>query len=194
MALPPKQSRSSVHTCLSGYWHAQPVPWFDVTVRNLTMVAAYVCLNLFAYFVTDNRYDHKTNVGYLAAGNSVVLLLPALRNGLSKALLGWSFDQVIGMHRWLGRGTIFLVTVHACLAIRDWEVTLRADWTSQAMRDQIFHDNKYLYGFLGWMTSLLLLVTSFRWIRRNHWNTFMLTHLLYVVFYAFAYLHTPDGK
>jgi NAD(P)H-flavin reductase len=93
---------------------------------------------------------------------------------------------VIGLHRWLGRATIGITTAHSVLAMIRW-----ADGGLD-VTTQTFGERKYQYGFVGWMAALVLLVTSVEPVRRRCWNFFMTVHLMYFVFYAFAFLHTPE--
>ena len=56
-----------------------------------------------------------------------------------------------------------------------------------------FTDAKYVRGFVAWVMVVVIALTALPFIRRSRWEVFRYTHTLFIVFFVFAYLHTPDA-
>lgn len=66
-----------------------------------------------------------------------------------------------------------------------------AQWADTGLSNQMLQQDKYIKGFVAWCASLSMVVTSLPWVRRQHYNVFRYAHFAYVLFFVFAYLHTP---
>jgi hypothetical protein len=55
-----------------------------------------------------------------------------------------------------------------------------------------FTTSKYLNGFIAWSALALIVLTSLPIIRQKLFEFFRYTHYAFIVFFAFAYLHTPS--
>ncbi len=55
---------------------------FDAQVVELLVFLSYIGINMALLFLIKNKFDYAKNIGYLAIANSVILVLPALRNSI----------------------------------------------------------------------------------------------------------------
>jgi len=62
--------------------------------------------------------------------------------------------------------------------------------SAPAPDDLLFHDEKNLNGFISWVFIVVITFTSLEYFRRHHFRIFLSTHFFFVIFFAFAWLHT----
>jgi hypothetical protein len=53
-------------------------------------------------------------------------------------------------------------------------------------------DSKFKFGFIAWGSLVLMACTSLPYIRRYWFEVFKYSHYLFIVFFVFAFLHTPE--
>eukprot|EP00047_Mylnosiga_fluctuans_P023153 m.132971 g.132971 ORF g.132971 m.132971 type:complete len:910 (+) comp9496_c0_seq2:206-2935(+) len=162
------------------------IPYIDAPVWAATLILLYVLGNMVAMLHPLNGMDMATNFGYLSGANACLLLIPATRNSLMGLLFGIPFDRHVALHRFLGLFAVFLVVLHTILFWDKWQreagTSISLTWTNR----------KYLYGTIGAIGGIMLVLTSLPWVRRNHFNVFFGNHLFWaIIFYTFAMLHTP---
>jgi len=124
-------------------------------------------------------------LGDLTAANSLLLALPATRNSVMVWFLGIPFDKTILYHRWLGRFTIVLVTLHSILAYVSWA---QGNLSIAAQQAQTI----YIYGLVSWISALLLWISSIDWMRRQKFQLFLYSHYIFFAFYILGALHNED--
>ena len=92
-------------------------------------------------------------------------------------LLGIPFDRTIMYHRWIGRFTLILLTIHVFWAWQNWianGLTIASQLNSQ----------KYLFGLLGWISLILITLFSLPWIRRKQFEIFYYSHTLVYAYFV----------
>ena len=126
------------------------------TTGNVLFVVIYAALNVAALLVSDHSVDR--GLGSLAAANTMLLVVPATRNNVLTLLLGLPFDRVVLHHRFLGRATITIVFAHFIMYL-----------------DQLMariSEHLYWTGLGAFCFLLVILVTTFDWVRRKQFNVF----------------------
>ena len=126
------------------------------TTGNVLFVVVYAALNIAALLVSDHSADR--GLGTLAAANTMLLVVPATRNNVLTLLLGLPFDRVVLHHRFLGRATITIVFAHFIMYL-----------------DQLMariSEHLYWTGLGAFCFLLVILVTTFDWVRRKQFNMF----------------------
>jgi len=105
-------------------------------------------------------------------------------------LLGISFDKTILYHRWLGRWTIFLATVHW---ITSWiHYSIQNQNQFGLALQQISSANKDNFGYPSLAALVIIFITSLDYIRRNKYEVFFYLHYFFVIFYLFGLLHSNE--
>ena len=84
------------------------------TVGNAMFVTVYMVLNYVAIVLAPG-YSLDIGTGSLSVANTMFLIVPATRNNVLTWWLGMPFDHVIIYHRFLGRFTLAMATLHFAL-------------------------------------------------------------------------------
>lgn len=117
-----------------------------------------------------------------------LLFLPLPHMSFLHTLTGIDYAGWIRYHRWLGHGAMVVTSLHA--------ICYYVLWTYQGQflyefRDWSSHSSiNILAGSISWFGGVLLWATSIDWVRRKHFETFYIVHLLgFVVYTLFACIH-----
>lgn len=131
---------------------------------------------------------HATEAARLSAvagcgrGAGLFVVIPAQRTSLWAWIFGLPFDKTITIHRWVGRLTFVEATLHFGLYFRS------SSYLTTAL---LFSTPKYQDGFASWVALAVVFVTSIEWLRRKKYNVFYTLHFSFLLFYIFAWRHTP---
>jgi len=165
--------------------------WFQLrlfgthTPWEILTCALFITMNFFCILVST--VDLAANLGYLAAANSLFIILPANRNSFLVIILAIPFDKVIFYHRMLGYWLFILVWSHGLLYFPRW---MSNDTFGGAIAYS-WGDPKVVWGNLGGIASAFILCTSLGFIRRNKYEVFYYLHFAFFAYYLFGSLHSP---
>ncbi|PRP81419.1 ferric reductase-like transmembrane protein [Planoprotostelium fungivorum] len=147
-------------------------PFTEVVILHALIFVAYIGVNIATLFV-DPAVVPKS-FGTLIAANAFLVILPATRNSLLVVLTGIPFDKAIQFHRWLGRFTVAIASVHAIYTF--------VDWRNSGL-------SKNIFGLVAWICLLVIFVSSFEPLRRRFFEVFYTIHFSFLAFFVLACLH-----
>lgn len=120
-------------------------------------------------------------LGYMLGPNSLYATLPATRNSILNWLFDMPFDRTIMYHRWLGRWVVLLGTLHYIVPAVEWGGTFL---------HTTFKSQKYILGFVSWVGLVIVYLTSIGFLRRKHFNFFLASHFLFMIYFVFGTFHS----
>lgn len=123
--------------------------------------------------------------GILAFGNLPIIFLFGARNNLLMTLTDFDFATFISLHKWVGRIMIIHSLLHSCC------------YLCYSILAGSFKFNElelyYKCGILAMILLLLLFCLSLGYIRKNHYELFLYTHIaLAVVFMVACWKHVEN--
>jgi len=183
----PKEPHSPMANRFAAKLHQRVPEFLGLQASSLTIITfiAFIVLNIILLFSVDLYEPLATRLGYLCAGNSFLVALPATRNSVLTVLINVSFDQVVMFHRWAGRLLFCLISLHGLLWLLNWNET------KLVLATQLFQVDTNLYGFIGYLFAAVLFFSSLEFVRRRFFETFYYFHFSFIGFYLCAVLHTP---
>lgn len=129
--------------------------------------------------------------GQLLAPNLMLLFMPVPHTSLFPWLTGLSRNQLIRYHRWMGHGTMWILTTHAVLYYVYWATSPTAGgfWDNFSMwRDK--SDVSNLAGSLAFFFGLALWATALTWVRRRFYSVFFRFHIVcFIGFFLLSCAH-----
>ncbi|PNH12965.1 Ferric reduction oxidase 2 [Tetrabaena socialis] len=146
--------------------------------KQLTPLPRVVQNNLAKYYGWVGRLD------------MLVLFFPLPRCNFLHWLLGADFAALIKYHRWLGHGTLVMMSLHGIMYMgiwaRDGILVSMLNWGMDAGVNR-------LSGLVALCGGWLLWVTSIPVVRRRLFNFFLTAHLTgALIFMLFAFMHRKD--
>ena len=154
------------------------IPRSEWTIGQTLFLILYVVLNGAAFVGSRNYESIKLAFGSLTAVNTMVLVIPATRNSLLTWFLGVSFEKVILCHRWLGKWTMILASIHGIMYL-----------DMHRLQEYV-----YLTGLAAFGCGVLITMTSLDIVRRNVFNLFFYAHFSFIGFYAFSWMHVKESR
>ncbi|PHH92544.1 hypothetical protein CDD83_6942 [Cordyceps sp. RAO-2017] len=171
-----------------GYRCAEAVWWASIPPRMQAMtIAVFLLMNLFFgvhgyMIVSENMYlpsweqqvlrYASDRMGIMAFANFPLIWLFGMRNNVAIWLTGWSAQTYNHFHRWVARAATLQALVHAF------------GYTAFILRSHGWKSLLWLYSTLffsaGQVAAVLmcaLVACSFCWIRRRHYETFLVLHI-----------------
>ena len=151
-------------------------------------------------------------LGGVVAGMLTLQLFPVARKSLLLLAFGIPFERALKFHKKLGFWILIFMTAHglgmwlAHVQYYDngspnWSTRTYTDTysTSEAVKEGLkriikweigFPHGPPLAGLLAWVAALFVVLPA-AFLRRSHWNLFVVLHTLYAVLYIFAWIHYP---
>ncbi|KAG0369002.1 ferric/cupric-chelate reductase [Gamsiella multidivaricata] len=187
-----------------GIWERHD-PWFGFTVRYWMLVLVSVLLNLVWFLQPIVTYLPQSikflgvygaitaylafGCGYAAMGSCGMLLLLVLRRSMLQAL-GFTYADILPLHRWMGVAFIFWGTVHMVSYIL-YYVHFDAFW-----RNFNFDGNtrgpQNMIALFAYVALLGLGFTAIPQIRRSCYLLFITTHRIFtVIVFLGTLMHFP---
>ncbi len=130
------------------------------------------------------------NFGYLSAANSVFVAMIATRNSAITTLLGFPFDTLVTVHRWMGRFLLLLITLHFIWFMREWVDPVAGN----LILTNTFDGGRHFYGWLSWASAAIMFLSSLEVVRRRFYEVFSYAHFGYILFYVFLWFHEDKGR
>ncbi|KAF5627268.1 ferric reductase Fre2p [Fusarium tjaetaba] len=177
---------------IRGY-NSRPLPYLlgnAPTMGQGLWVAMFVILNIILGAVSYKNfaYPHPWGftksaeilayVGYRTGHISFALLPPTVlfssRNNILLWITDWPFSTFLVLHRWVARLCALHAIVHS--------ITLLAAYVSLGTYYTDVHKPYWIWGIVGTLCLVLLLVQSILWFRRASYEVFLVLHILLAAF------------
>ncbi|KAH7214456.1 ferric reductase like transmembrane component-domain-containing protein [Fusarium oxysporum] len=117
-------------------------------------------------------------VGYRTGHISFALLplnvLFSSRNNILLWITDWPFSTFLVLHRWVARLCVLHAIVHS--------ITLLAAYISLGTYYTDVHNPYWIWGIVGTLCLVVLLVQSVLWFRRASYEVFLILHIVLAVF------------
>ncbi|KAJ3671746.1 hypothetical protein LUZ60_007825 [Juncus effusus] len=128
-------------------------------------------------------------IGSLSEFCLAVLLIPILRGFSLFRVFGIQFEASVRYHIWIANALVLFCTLHGIIIMSIWGHNKRflKEITSWSKTGRV-----NVAGAIGLITILIIWITSLPIIRRKYFQTFYMTHHLYIVFISFFLLHAGD--
>ncbi|KAF3334279.1 ferric reduction oxidase 8 [Carex littledalei] len=128
-------------------------------------------------------------VGSLSEICLAVLLFPILRGMSLFRIFGIEFEAAVRYHTWIANALVLFCTLHGIIIMSIWgqKKRLLAEITSWQRIGRV-----NVAGAIGLISILIIWISSLPVIRRKYFQTFYMTHYLYIVFITFYLLHAGD--
>lgn len=167
-----------------------PTTFYAPTAGQGLWIAMFVILNIILGAITyqnfgqthpwgfTKRAEILAYVGY-RTGHIAFALLPltvlfSSRNNVLLWITDWPFSTFLVLHRWVAR----LCTAHAIVH----SITLLAAYVDLGTYYTDVHKPYWIWGIVATLCLVLLLVQSVVWLRRSHYEVFLVLHVLLAVF------------
>lgn len=182
-----------VYPSMMGSYNMQPLPFLlgnAPTMGQGLWIAMFVILNIILGAITYQNMSIPHPWGYTKTGEMLsyvgyrtghisLALLPltllfSSRNNFLQWLTGWSFSTFIVLHRWVARLCALHAVVHS--------ITLLGAYIDLGAYAADVHKPYWIWGIIGTLCLVLLLVHSALWFRRASYEVFLILHVLLAVF------------
>ncbi|CAL5218771.1 g490 [Coccomyxa viridis] len=189
-----------------GFW-----AWWcgGMAVYDALVVAAWIAINilytqqrvalilpLFKDFIAKGVFDWSIAqaiivltsgaLGWAATLDILLMMYPVPRSTFLHWMMGESFPTLIKYHRWVGHGTMVLLTLHGFGFYGVWLYT--AEYTRGLVWDRT--GTNMLAGTISWLGGCALWATSVEYVRRRFFELFYKTHILgLITFFMFGFMH-----
>ncbi|KAI0640857.1 iron reductase [Trametes meyenii] len=183
-AVPPK-SRRRVFGVLETLRSATlwSIPGVELDLGQMVVIAAYLVLVIMCITMKVPLMDNPNRAGFLALAQFPVVFLFGTKNSILSLLLGpgHGYEKLNYIHRWAGRGIFIGSAVHGAIWINNHLV----------YGLPILGQQKETSGVAAFGVLCILVLTSFRPIRRFFYQWFFVVHVLgYVAFFITICYHT----
>ncbi|KAI8674461.1 FAD-binding FR-type domain-containing protein [Fusarium keratoplasticum] len=168
---------------------AQKIGWGTVPprIQSLTLVAfllVNIALSIHGYRITPENFYFETKkrqilryasdrTGIISFANFPLIWLFGMRNNILMWLTGWDFGTYNNFHRWVARIATVQAIIHSIgytlLVIDEGGMEAFINWWS------------YTFWWTGEVATIfmsLLIGASFYWIRRQHYELFLVVHIV----------------
>ncbi|EIN03568.1 hypothetical protein PUNSTDRAFT_116967 [Punctularia strigosozonata HHB-11173 SS5] len=159
------------------------LPGTEVDVGQMLIIIGYLVTVLVCITMKSELISNPNRAGFLALAQFPVVFLFATKNSLLSLLLGPGngYEKLNYVHKWAGRGMFIGAVVHGALWIRN----------HLQYGLPILGQQKETSGVAALGVLCVIVLTSFRSIRRLCWNLFFVVHVLaFVAFYVTVCYHT----
>ncbi|PHH67369.1 hypothetical protein CDD81_137 [Ophiocordyceps australis] len=170
-----------------GYACAHKVWWATIPPRCQSITLAIFVIVNFAFclsgyrFIADNMYFPTLRkqvlryvadrTGILSYANFPLIWVFGMRNNMAIWLTGWNHTTYNDFHRWVARIAVLEAVLHS---VGYTALILQGGWSYYLWYFTMFFWN---VGILATLVMCALLAFSMVWMRRNHYETFLLLHI-----------------
>jgi len=175
--------------------HSLCLDFATVTV-DLT-IGEWLCIGLYFVFLiasalvaqqdfTPVPQEDGEVFGAVAGFNLMVSLLPVTRHSLWAPLLGCSFERAIKFHRWVARGFMLNVLLHALEMCDTFGFSAATELEPNAAGEG------NLYGTIAAILMAVIMLGALEPVRRHAWEVFLVSHMAYLPTLVLICLHATD--
>ncbi|TXT15525.1 hypothetical protein VHUM_00028 [Vanrija humicola] len=104
-----------------------------------------------------------------------------VRGNLVGLVIGKGYERIKVMHKWVGRVTVLIATVHSLLYVHKWVL----DGTF--IKNSSSHAG--ITGYVAWIAMLLMFFTSLPWFRKRWHGLFKFFHVVGILSLVMVGLH-----
>ncbi|RIA84808.1 ferric reductase like transmembrane component-domain-containing protein [Glomus cerebriforme] len=163
----------------------------DMTVGEILLFVLFIVINLIfllSPFPADasGGETFSKRCAYLALANAAFVFPLATRNSIFLKLIGVPFERLIRFHRWVGRTIFFLITFHGSFQIQ------QSYEGSESVSQALVGTPTNQWGFLAYISLIIIMFTSHSVIRRYAFEVFYWSHFSFIFFIIFGNLHQPE--
>ncbi|CZR47948.1 uncharacterized protein FPRO_13615 [Fusarium proliferatum ET1] len=174
-------------------YNIRPLPYLlgnAPTIGQGLWIAMFIILNIVLGAVSYKNFPYPhpwgftksaellAYVGYRTGHISFALLpltvLFSSRNNILLWITDWPFSTFLVLHRWVARLCALHAIVHS--------ITLLAAYISLETYYTDVHKPYWIWGIVGTLCLVLLLVQSLLWLRRTSYEVFLILHIVLAVF------------
>ncbi|KAI0820540.1 iron reductase [Trametes gibbosa] len=159
------------------------LPGVELDLGQMIVIAAYLVLLIACITMQATLIDNPNRAGFIALAQFPVVFLFGTKNSILSLLLGpgHGYEKLNYIHRWAGRGMFLGAAVHGAIWINNHLV----------YDLPILGQQKETSGVAAFGVLCVLVLTSFRPLRRLFYQWFFLVHVLgYVAFFITICYHT----
>ncbi|OBZ74630.1 Ferric reductase transmembrane component 3 [Grifola frondosa] len=159
------------------------IPGIELDLGQMLVIAGYLVLVIICITMNAPLIDNPNRAGFMALAQFPVVFLFATKNSILSLLLGpgHGYEKLNYIHRWAGRGMFIGATVHGALWINNHIV----------FGIPIIGQQKETSGVAAFGVLCVIVLTSFRPVRRYLYQSFFIVHVLgYVAFFITICYHT----
>ncbi|KAF9388126.1 hypothetical protein CPB97_001577 [Podila verticillata] len=165
-----------------------------IVLMKITWVCVVVAPNFHEYFVDTSVYAGIGLIvgyagGYSAIASCGIILILVLRRSMLHAL-GFTYAEILPLHRWLGVAIVFWSTLHTVgyLMYYDWDNTVSEEFNFY----DIGRSTMNICGCFAFGALLILGAGSIPWVRRRFYTVFMALHrVMTAIFFLGTIVHYP---
>jgi predicted ferric reductase len=159
------------------------VPFTHTPLIDLLVLMFYAGLSAASVYLFGQNTSLGRALGYITGANAILTVLTGLKNSLLMWLLQIPFDRTIAIHRLMGYLAYVVVTGHGAY----YMINLTPDTIVSFFQGS----QKNFNGLVSWGAVTLLIIFSFAYFRRKHYNMFYRFHIVFFLgFFYFGYKHT----
>ncbi|KAL1413752.1 hypothetical protein Q8F55_001534 [Vanrija albida] len=108
-----------------------------------------------------------------------------VRGNLVGLVIGKGYERIKVMHKWVGRVTVLIASVHSLLFVHKWIM----DGTF--IKNSSSHSG--ITGYVAWVAMLLMFFTSLPWFRKRWHGLFKFFHVVGILSLAMVGLHVAGA-
>ncbi|KAF4432592.1 ferric reductase Fre2p [Fusarium acutatum] len=174
-------------------FNIRPLPYLLDNVPTMDQglwIAMFILLNIILGAVSYKNFPYPNPWGFTKSaellayvgyrtGHISFALLPltvlfSSRNNILLWITDWPFSTFLVLHRWVARLCALHAIVHS--------ITLLAAYVSLGTYYTDVHKPYWIWGMVGTLCLVLLLVQSILWFRRASYEVFLVLHILLAAF------------
>lgn len=155
------------------------------SVGKLFILSNYFYCLVYALFYKSNPFVDATRPAWVSVSQLPLLFALAQRNNLVGSALGYGYEKLNFVHRFVGRLVILAADLHCVFYFYRW--TMTESFTENLARPT----NAWGFVALFFMNVMIIFSTDF-W-RQNAYNVFLWTHTIsIIVVLPSLYMHQPS--
>ncbi|KAG0087720.1 hypothetical protein BGZ92_007065 [Podila epicladia] len=165
-----------------------------IVLMKITWVCIVVAPSFHQYFEDTSIYAGIGLLigyagGYSAIASCGIILILVLRRSMLHAL-GFTYAEILPLHRWLGVAIVFWSTLHTVgyIMYYDWDQSLAEEFNFY----DISRSTMNICGCFAFGALLILGAGSIPWVRRQFYTIFMALHrVMTAIFFLGTIVHYP---
>ncbi|TLS22377.1 uncharacterized protein PpBr36_09920 [Pyricularia pennisetigena] len=173
---------------IPGGYNVRPLPYLlgnAPTMGQSLWIAMFMFLNIVLGLITYRNFDQahpwrfdKTaeilaymgnRTGHISFALLPLTILFSSRNNFLLWLTDWPFSTFLVLHRWVARICAAHAVVHS--------MTLLAAYTSTGYAYTAVYTPYWIWGIVGTVSMVFMLVQSIVWLRRTSYEIFLILHI-----------------
>ncbi|KAI8360175.1 hypothetical protein B0O80DRAFT_494361 [Mortierella sp. GBAus27b] len=159
-------------------------PYVHLVVGATVLVLILLAILVVLLLTEADLMLNSNRAGYLGLSCIPFLFAFTGKNSVISLMTGLSHHRLNQVHRFLGLSLFTLISVHMGCMFHVW-------WPWKFLLEEQLATTKVRYGLATYTTLCLIVLTAAWPVRRWAYETFVVSHSLFVVFLVLVGLHTP---